>query len=735
MRRCAGCFNEFNEELEVCPYCGYAEGSYAGNNMYLAHGTVLSGRYTIGNILSSDGISVTYAAWDNNSDIRVNVREFFPEGYVTRSSSAVIPLNEECKAHFEAGFSNFVEEAKQLFSGNGDVRLYDCIAENNTAYMILESMETISSPAAYVQTAPVSKAPAVRSKGLPKWAKILISSVAGVVVAGAGLTVLFTSGILNRKEIEEPEETEETVETTKGITVDVEVMDYKEHSYACYGEADSWESAKDYCEQLGGHLVVINSAKENEAVWNYVNSKGYESVYLGLSDTEEEGNWKWVNGDPVEYTNWKEGEPNAYTDAENYAEYAFDVEGGYWNDFRYDTHAGVDEIHYVCEWDFEVTGSSNISYEELIATLPTATPMASPTPTPVIIDEEVLYSAYREVLTDYESEMRIVEDVKWDPTDSCALTDLTGDGYPELLILYCTDDENGVDYFDTANDYMSADVLIYTVIPGETTATEMLRITRATGFAAYGRKYSDIILLSNGNLLVETADGDDFWYTTYTEYAVDGYSYQKICSIECNEENVYSDNYEVEYLLNEITISEDEYNTYVDNYMNMFTKVLAMHPYTNTTSNWGLTVLDTPNCSLSFDEVWSILNHSQVDEDYEEDDEYIEEPTPTDNSYYVNKLDGWWMCIGGLPDSAIYSYRFTETSKETYINNDDGSRTFDSSEPVEYEMTSDGEIIVHLTDKDGYYYQLREFENDCVLDFRWGETGYSGTSSLYRAEE
>ena len=75
------------------------------------------------------------------------------------------------------------------------------------------------------------------------------------------------------------------------------------------------------------------------------------------------------------------------------------------------------------------------------------------------------------------------------------------------------------------------------------------------------------------------------------------------------------------------------------------------------------------------------------------------------------------MRIGGLPYSAKYSYRFTETSKEMYINNDDGSRTFDSSEPVEYDKTSDGEIIVLLTDTDGYhYYHFREFEEGCVLD-------------------
>ena len=200
MKRCCGCFELINEDLEICPFCGYVEGSYQENNKYLVPGTMLSGRYTVGKVISSDEESITYAAWDNDSNVKVNVREYFPDGYVTRSSSSVIPINNDSKEHFEAGFSNYVEVAKQLFGGNGSVKLYDCIAENNTAYMILENSDLAASPNAYAQSASGNKSLAGKSKGLPLWAKIVIPTTTVVVIAGVVVGIAFACGVFKQSE-------------------------------------------------------------------------------------------------------------------------------------------------------------------------------------------------------------------------------------------------------------------------------------------------------------------------------------------------------------------------------------------------------------------------------------------------------------------------------------------------------------------------------------------------------
>ena len=36
------------------------------------------------------------------------------------------------------------------------------------------------------------------------------------------------------------------------------------------------------------------------------------SVWLGLNDEKEEGEWVWSDGSPMDYNNWKHGDPNSF---------------------------------------------------------------------------------------------------------------------------------------------------------------------------------------------------------------------------------------------------------------------------------------------------------------------------------------------------------------------------------------------------------------------------------------
>ena len=42
-------------------------------------------------------------------------------------------------------------------------------------------------------------------------------------------------------------------------------------------------------------------------------------VWLGFTDEASEGNYVWVNGDPITYTNWNSGEPNNSNNQEHFA--------------------------------------------------------------------------------------------------------------------------------------------------------------------------------------------------------------------------------------------------------------------------------------------------------------------------------------------------------------------------------------------------------------------------------
>ena len=64
------------------------------------------------------------------------------------------------------------------------------------------------------------------------------------------------------------------------------------------------------------HLVSINDAAEQG--W-LVKIFGTEPVWIGLTDVEKEGEWKWMNGEPTTYTNWAPDEPtDADQGKENY---------------------------------------------------------------------------------------------------------------------------------------------------------------------------------------------------------------------------------------------------------------------------------------------------------------------------------------------------------------------------------------------------------------------------------
>jgi Ca2+-binding RTX toxin-like protein len=72
--------------------------------------------------------------------------------------------------------------------------------------------------------------------------------------------------------------------------------------------AGSWTQAQAQAVTLGGNLVTVNDAAENQFLVNTFGGK--EGLWIGLTDEVTEGTFKWANGEAVTYTNWAPGEPN-----------------------------------------------------------------------------------------------------------------------------------------------------------------------------------------------------------------------------------------------------------------------------------------------------------------------------------------------------------------------------------------------------------------------------------------
>uniref|UniRef100_A0A668A767 C-type lectin domain-containing protein n=1 Tax=Myripristis murdjan TaxID=586833 RepID=A0A668A767_9TELE len=100
-------------------------------------------------------------------------------------------------------------------------------------------------------------------------------------------------------------------------------------SSSCYflsSENKNWNDSRQDCLGRGADLVIINSREEQSFLKNF----GL-TVWIGLSDLETEGEWKWVDGSSLSYTSWMENEPNDHGKSEDCGELVPEKDG--WNDF------------------------------------------------------------------------------------------------------------------------------------------------------------------------------------------------------------------------------------------------------------------------------------------------------------------------------------------------------------------------------------------------------------------
>ncbi|MEM6426702.1 MAG: C-type lectin domain-containing protein [Cyanobacteria bacterium P01_D01_bin.128] len=140
-------------------------------------------------------------------------------------------------------------------------------------------------------------------------------------------------------------EAEETLDLSDAIT-----HPETGHQYLL-SDVGTWEAAQAQAEALGGHLVVINDAAEQQWLvtnFSYQNSGGYLAgewqappfaYWIGLSDVQQEGQFVWVTGESLTFENFAPGEPNNQSPEgwdEDYVAFALDPAyspiPGVWND-------------------------------------------------------------------------------------------------------------------------------------------------------------------------------------------------------------------------------------------------------------------------------------------------------------------------------------------------------------------------------------------------------------------
>ncbi len=116
----------------------------------LRKGTRLIGRYTIEGVLGQGGFGITYLGIDELHEKKVAIKEFFPQGIVTRNieyqDTVTVTFVGE-KDNYEKGKERFLKEARTMakFSKDeGIVKALDFFGINNTAYIVMEYLEGIT---------------------------------------------------------------------------------------------------------------------------------------------------------------------------------------------------------------------------------------------------------------------------------------------------------------------------------------------------------------------------------------------------------------------------------------------------------------------------------------------------------------------------------------------------------------------------------------------------------------
>ena len=144
--------------------------------------------------------------------------------------------------------------------------------------------------------------------------------------------------------------------------------DWEENGNRCYlwsTDMKNWTEAEDFCQRKGAHLASVTSAAISDYVLEGKDKREMYQLWIGGSDLEVNGVWKWADCSVWDFKLWASGEPNDKLGPQDCLIYHAGEHR--WDDYQCDADAGFLCGQRICSGRHSPRQLPRLTYNKWVA--------------------------------------------------------------------------------------------------------------------------------------------------------------------------------------------------------------------------------------------------------------------------------------------------------------------------------------------------------------------------------